>query len=125
MRILNGWKEIAECLNLTQRTAQRWERLGLPVRRVSNSRRSPIIAFHHEIEYWMRNKTKRPETTDTLKTNLSNFSTTIVETRKLVAQLRAARQEHHRLIQQIKGQVRRRQAPSVSGSPNLDDPLMD
>ena len=56
MRILNGWKEIAECLHLASRTAQRWERLGLPVRRVSNSSRSPTIAFSDEIEHWARTK---------------------------------------------------------------------
>jgi len=59
MRILNGWKEIAECLNRTVRSARRWERLGLPVRRVSDSSRSPVVAFHHEIELWIRRKRLR------------------------------------------------------------------
>jgi hypothetical protein len=63
MKILNGWKEIAECLRLTVRTAQRWEGLGLPVRRVSASSCSPVIAFSDEIERWARHqKTRRSGT---------------------------------------------------------------
>jgi hypothetical protein len=54
MRILNGWKEIAECLHRTSRSARRWEQLGLPVRRISQSSRSPVVAFPNEIEAWVR-----------------------------------------------------------------------
>lgn len=54
MKILNGWKEIAECLHRTSRSARRWEQLGLPVRRISQSSRSPVVAFPNEIEDWVR-----------------------------------------------------------------------
>jgi hypothetical protein len=54
--LLSGWKEIAEHLHLTVRTAQRWERLGLPIRRVSKSKRSPVVAISDEIEQWVRKK---------------------------------------------------------------------
>jgi hypothetical protein len=54
--VLTGWKEIADHLHLTVRTAQRWEPLGLPVRRVSASRRSPVVAISDEIEQWARKK---------------------------------------------------------------------
>jgi hypothetical protein len=64
MKILNGWKEIAECLHLTVRTAQRWEELGLPVRRVSASSCSPVIAFSEEIERWARLKKTRQNGTE-------------------------------------------------------------
>lgn len=50
MNLLCGWKEIAEHLHLTVRTAQRWERLGLPVRRVSNSARRPVVAIPAEMD---------------------------------------------------------------------------
>lgn len=56
MGILIGRKQIAECLRMTARTAQRWEQLGLPVRRVSDSTRSPIVADSVEIEHWVRAK---------------------------------------------------------------------
>lgn len=50
MTIVNGWKEIGECLRVTARTTEKWERLGLPVRRVSNTSRSAVVAFSNEIE---------------------------------------------------------------------------
>src|SRR5215469_8604919 len=56
MELLSGWKEIAEHLHLTVRTAQRWERLGLPVRRVSDSSCSPVVAITDELEQWARTR---------------------------------------------------------------------
>ena len=56
MELLSGWKEIAEHLHLGVRTAQRWERLGLPVRRVSNSPCSPVVAIPDELELWARTR---------------------------------------------------------------------
>jgi hypothetical protein len=56
MELLSGWKEIAEHLHLNVRTAQRWERLGLPVRRVSPSSCSPVVAFPDELELWARTR---------------------------------------------------------------------
>jgi hypothetical protein len=113
MRILNGWKEIAECLNSTERTAQRWERLGLPVRRVSKSRRSPIVAFHHEIEGWMRSKQTKLETLGTLQSSLHAFRATRLETSKLVEELRTTRQIHQRLLAKIHDQIRQDRTSSA------------
>lgn len=59
MRMLNGWKEIAECLHRTPRSARRWERLGLPVWRLTDSRRSPVIAYEDEIENWVQRRRLR------------------------------------------------------------------
>jgi hypothetical protein len=52
--LLNSWKEIATYLGRGVRTAQRWERLGLPVRRVSFGPRSPVIAHAPDIDSWLR-----------------------------------------------------------------------
>lgn len=51
--LLNSWKEIACYLGRGVRTAQRWERLGLPVRRVSRGRHSPVIAHAADIDAWL------------------------------------------------------------------------
>ncbi|HTW57347.1 MAG TPA: hypothetical protein VMD99_04430 [Terriglobales bacterium] len=56
MELLSGWKEIAAHIHLGVRTAQRWERLGLPVRRVSGGHCSPVVAVPDEIELWARRK---------------------------------------------------------------------
>ena len=62
MAVLSGWKEISSHLHLTVRTAQRWEKLGLPVHRVRESHRSPVVASVSELESWIRRKGngKRP-----------------------------------------------------------------
>jgi hypothetical protein len=56
MAILNGWKEIGDCLKVTSRSAQRWERLGLPIRRISDTPRSRVVASSEDIELWIRRK---------------------------------------------------------------------
>ena len=53
-QLLSGWKEIAHYLHQGVRTVQRWELLGLPVRRVRNSGRSPVIAFSEDLDVWAR-----------------------------------------------------------------------
>ena len=52
--ILNGWKEIAAYIDRGVRTVQRWESLGLPVRRPKGSDRSAVLAFSDEIDMWLR-----------------------------------------------------------------------
>jgi hypothetical protein len=105
MKILNGWKEIADCLHLTSRSAQRWERLGLPVRRVSDSTRSPIIAFSDEIEEWARMKKKKLDGCGSLNATTTAYKATRCETQKLVGELREARKEHRRLLDAIHAQI--------------------
>jgi hypothetical protein len=51
--LLNGWKEIANHAKRGVRTVQRWERLGLPVTRITSGRRSPVIARSEELERWL------------------------------------------------------------------------
>ncbi len=101
MRILNGWKEIADYLHRTSRSARRWERLGLPVRRISNGRRSPVVAFSHELEDWMRMREARMWGTGTIEINRIAFRRTRHETRKLVDELKAVRIEYRRLLTAI------------------------
>jgi hypothetical protein len=51
--ILNSWKEIASHLGCSVRTAQRLERLGMPVRRPAGHIRSAVVAFTEEVDAWM------------------------------------------------------------------------
>lgn len=111
MKILNGWKEIAECLSATPRTAQRWERLGLPVRRVSTSRRSPIVATSEEIENWIREKRTRFEN-GSIQESAIAFRTTRRETQKLVVELKAARVEQRKMIDALRRRMHESQALS-------------
>ena len=52
--LLNSWKEIATYLGRGVRTAQRWERYGLPVRRLAPGPRASVIADAHDIDTWIR-----------------------------------------------------------------------
>ena len=51
--ILSGWKEIAQHLRCGLRTAQRWEGQGLPVKRVTRSSRSHVVADSEQLDAWM------------------------------------------------------------------------
>ena len=97
MRILNGWKEIAEFLHRTPRSARRWERLGLPVRRLSDSSRSPVIAFSNDIENWARLR-GQVYGSNSISENILIFRQTRLETQRLIAELRAARAQHQKLV---------------------------
>ena len=51
--ILVGWKQIAQYLGIGVRTAQRWELLGLPVRRPRSRLRSAVLVDTDDIKAWV------------------------------------------------------------------------
>ena len=51
--ILNGWKEIANYIGRGVRTVQRWEGLGLPVRRPNARLRSAVVTDSEELDRWL------------------------------------------------------------------------
>lgn len=51
--ILNGWKEIANHLGRGVRTVQRWESLGLPIRRPNSRLRSAVICNSEDLDSWV------------------------------------------------------------------------
>ncbi len=54
---LNSWKEIAVYLGRGVRTVQRWEEeLGLPVRRIRDTNRSPVFAFERDLQAWLQRR---------------------------------------------------------------------
>jgi len=54
--ILKGWKDIAKYLGCGVRTVQRWERLSLPVRRPTKSKRAPVVAISEEVDTWIKRR---------------------------------------------------------------------
>jgi len=52
--ILNSWKEIAQHLQCGVRSAQRWEQLGLPIKRPFRGQRSAVVADSDELDSWRR-----------------------------------------------------------------------
>lgn len=55
--LLITWKEIASYLNIDIRTCCRWEdHMGMPVHRLSKSKKSRVFAYKHELEEWLNNE---------------------------------------------------------------------
>jgi len=110
MDLLHGWKEIADYLHLTVRTAQRWEQFGLPVRRVSNSASSRIVAIPEELGQWARQTQLSKNGYAAVPSNMlvtklfelrSIQKKTNRKTRRLAKQVASLRIEHERLMRQI------------------------
>lgn len=53
---LDSWKAIAEYLHRDAGTVRRWEKLGLPVRRVPGGRGRSVFAYTSEIDQWLRSR---------------------------------------------------------------------
>jgi phage terminase Nu1 subunit (DNA packaging protein) len=51
--LLNSWKQIADYLNRSVRTVQRWELYDLPVHRPSGRSKSSVYALVSEIDAWL------------------------------------------------------------------------
>ena len=52
--VLSGWKEVSDYLRCGVRTVQRWEKNALPVHRPLPGKRSHVIAYSEELDWWVR-----------------------------------------------------------------------
>ena len=57
--VLAGWKAIATHLDVSIRTAQHHEHLGLPVRRLDAGQKSRVWAYPSELEAWKRHSSPK------------------------------------------------------------------
>ncbi len=73
--ILNGWKEIANYMGRGVRTVQRWESLGLPVRRPKPRIRSAVLCRSEEIDIWLKSLKSSREVLNVAPTQGSAGST--------------------------------------------------
>lgn len=91
--LLSGWKEIANYMHQGVRTVQRWELIGLPVRRVTTARRSPVIAFAEDLDVWARSlHVPLLDRIEELKATISSLE---AEIRSLKCQLRVRNRPAH------------------------------
>jgi hypothetical protein len=82
-QVLSGWKEIANYMHQGVRTVQRWEMIGLPVRRVTDRGRSPVIAFAEDLEVWTRSlHVPLLDRIDELKATISSLEAQICSLRR-------------------------------------------
>ena len=91
--LLNGWKEIAAHMGRGVRTVQRWESLGLPIRRPNGRLRSAVFARADEVDTWVSTTSIRPAS-NTSEDDIRELETAIVQ---LKGENRALRDEIKRL----------------------------
>jgi hypothetical protein len=134
MQLLSGWKEIADHLHLNIRTAQRWEKLGLPVRRPYDSACSPVIADSEEIDQWATRKqtgaakhilgTSRA-LSDQLTQLQSAYSRSLRQTRRLLSQIATAQSAQRQLVKNLRAHCQHSIHTGTNGSslgkPKLPD----
>jgi transposase len=101
---LNGWKDIAKYLGRGVRTVQRWEALGLPIRRPVGHSRSAVVAKSEEIDLWISRAQTTAERLQATTQDLANIESTfrlaldyhrhlVKEQGLLIKELRQARQK--------------------------------
>jgi len=91
--ILTGWKEISKHLRYGVRTLQRWERKGLPVKRINNSPRSPVVADSDDLDAWILRLSRVPPGAP--KDLLNN----IRRTQELRREIEASKDEFQKRVQ--------------------------
>lgn len=69
--ILHGWKDIAKYLGCGVRTVQRWEKLGMPVRRPVGGPRPPVVAISQEIDLWLKHDSEASSGSNSSETRAS------------------------------------------------------
>ena len=117
-KVLSGWKDIAAYLGRGVRTVQRWEKLGLPVRRPNAHLRSAVIATAEDIDVWIAHCTDgRSERGDGVET------LPVCDYDQVRAEIEQLRHENERLrtdLQALKVRVQQTQAartpPSTASS---------
>jgi phage terminase Nu1 subunit (DNA packaging protein) len=98
-RLLSSWKEIATCLDRGVRTVQRWEHLGLPVRRPAGSGSNVVLAVESELLEWLSRWKKQTQFgDDALATNGS----TAAEIEQCAERVSALKEQIHQIDQRLR-----------------------
>jgi hypothetical protein len=100
MKVLNGWKEIANHMRQGERTVKRWEQFGLPVHRVGELQKGPVFAFVEEVEKWEKTTgTRNADVIQKLENKVKSLEAEVRllkrENRKLKRNPRAKGRAHH------------------------------
>ena len=56
--LLRSWKQIADYLKTSVRTVQRYEEMGLPVRRIALLKTGGVFAVRSEVDAWLLGQQK-------------------------------------------------------------------
>lgn len=105
--VLTGWKEIAGYLGCGVRTVQRWEKEALPVHRPLPGRRSHVIAYSEELDWWVRDHQARKAIPGNVIVSLNNAQKLREQNRQARAELRVQIQTLRREMANLRGRRRR------------------
>jgi hypothetical protein len=79
VRILSGWKQIANYMQQGVRTVQRWEPMfGLPVHRPKRGARGTVMAFAEELDGWGQTTPMRADDIATLKAKVESLESEVL-----------------------------------------------
>ncbi len=96
--ILNSWKEIAAYIGRGVRTVQRWESIGLPVRRPRAHSRSAVIAMSDEIDAWLRSAPTAETTTQSNDGVVLRTTQAAASIRQAITDYRESRERNRRFL---------------------------
>lgn len=95
--LLQSWKEIANYLRRGVRTVQRWQALGLPVRRLGRGPKPPVVADPRDLDRWLQGAQVRGFKTSQPAESLANgnvVSDSLQQARRLREQMSVLREFH-------------------------------
>ena len=86
--VLSGWKEISGYVRCGVRTVQRWEGHGLPIHRPTPGKRSHVIAYSEELDWWVRDHEPRKAGPGNVIVSIANAERLRQEAQTTCAELR-------------------------------------
>ena len=134
--ILNGWKEIANHLGRGVRTVQRWEQLGLPVRRPKGTDRSAVLALSEELDAWVKRCVTQSNRNPDFPAEMAQIAAKLERTRTLLTTLRARHLEVCERAQVLRAEMQstrlrygrdgyRSRLAMVAGGASVDSPARE
>lgn len=120
--LLNSWKEVASYLGRGVRTVQRWEKMGLPVRRLGNGSRAPIVAFTGDIDRWMQQARSSGLTDPAMVEQVfckGNLRETIEQSRALREKLVLLRADQRHTMSKLMDTISKLEQSCVNASEHL------
>jgi DNA-binding transcriptional MerR regulator len=108
--LLTSWKEVAAYMGRSIRTVQRWEKFGLPVRRLTKSSRSSVLANSRDIDIWLANAHAHGFATKQSREQIflrGALAETLAMHRVLQAEMAKLRDERHEELRTLKHTLQR------------------
>ena len=110
--VVSGWKEIANYLRCGVRTVQRWEKVGLPVHRPLPGKRSHVVAYSEELDWWITDHQPRHAVPGHIMVSIAHAERLREEIRARRAELRDRVRVLRKQMQNLR--AKRRALPTLS-----------